>query len=301
MRTFKPNHGAIAFALVQAVLMQQAAAQSKAHLDAEAGVHVQEKAAREDAAIGRPATLAERSGPTDPADSAMFMVVRVTGLRAVPWKSYRAMRAAVAAYEKYRFLAPNAAFSFAVLPSSGKPIPPGFKLRVRTEDGQEFPVTLKNDELFQLPALPGPMVDADLVSNLKGGQLRIGLLVHTPGVPLEKERLGDVRLRALINEAIAEVDDPNDDPRCLHKRHRNDCSPRHVTVWHKPRAPTSGASIVEGNRRETLETNDDPSSLAYKMPISGAHWGDDAIIEFNYTKPLRPLRLSEVAIYEANN
>lgn len=74
-----------------------------------------------------------------------------------------------------------------------------------------------------------------------------------------------------------------------------------VTVWHKPRAPASGAWIVEGTRREALETNEDQQSPAYRMPISGGHWGNDAIIEFDYKKPPPALSLAEVAIYNANN
>jgi hypothetical protein len=264
------------------------------------GAHAQDNRARSDAPSSNPASVGERT-ERNGADTAAFMVVRVTGLRAVSWKSYRAMRAAVAAYEKYKFLAPDAVFSFAVLPPAGKALPANFKLRVRTKDGQEYPVTLENGELFQLPVLPDLNADADLVSNLNGGQLRIGLLVHTRSVPPEKERLGDVRLRFQINQAIADVDDPNDDPKCLWKTRRNGCKRPSITVWHKPRAPANGASIVEADRREVLEASDDPNSPSYKMPISGGHWGNDALIEFDYRKPLRPLNLSEVAIYDAND
>jgi TPR repeat protein len=266
-----------------------------------AGAHGQDKPALPDATSDKPAPDPGSTGPQDQADIAAFMVVRVTGLRAVPWKSYRAMRAAVAAYEKYRSLAPDAVFRFAVLAPAGKALPANFKLRVRTEDGHEFPITLENGELFQLPVLPDPEVDADLVSNLKGGQLRIGLLVHTPSVPPEKERLGDVRLRSEITQAIAEVDDPGDDFRCYRKRRGNDCKRPHFALWHRPRAPTTGASIVEANHRQALEANDDPNDPAYKMPIFSGRWSNDAVIEFAYKKPLPPLKLSQVAIYDAND
>ena len=240
--------------------------------------------------------------PSSQVDPGAFIVVRVTGLRAVPWKSYRAMRAAVAAYEAYRFLAPDAVFSFALMAPPGKTLPPNFALRVRTRDGEEFPIVLEDGELFQLPVLPDPEADADLVSNFKDGPLRIGLLVHTRSVAPEKERLGDVRLRNQISQAIADVDHPNDDPRCLRKRAgHNGCPGHRVTVWYRPRAPASGASIVEGERRAALEANRDPVLQAYKMPISGGNWGDDAIIEFDYKRPLPRPRLSSVAIYTAND
>ena len=237
------------------------------------------------------------------ADTSAGAVVRVTGLRAIPWKSYRALRAAVAAFETYKSLAPDAVFGFAVLPPVGKTLPPNFALRVRTRDGREFPVPVERGELFQLPALPDPDVDANLVSNLIEGLLRIGLFVHTPTVPADKERLGDVRLRAEISQAIADVDHPRDDPACLSKRLLlpRRCRPAHVAIWYKPRAPASGAWVVEGSRREALAGNGDPAFPAFKMPVNAGHLGNDAIIEFDYKTPPGPVKYASVAIYDASD
>jgi hypothetical protein len=248
-------------------------------------------------------TMQDTPAPAAQADTSAGAVVRVTGLRALPWKSYRALRAAVAAFEKYRSLAPDAVFGFAVLPPAGKTLPPHFALRVRTRDGKEFPVPVESGELFQLPVLPDPDIDADLVSNLKEGQLRIGLLVRTPTVPADKERLGDVRLRAEISQAIADVDHPSDDPECLTKRLLlpRRCRPAHVAIWYKPRAPASGAWVVEGRRREALAGNGDPVYPAFKMPVNAGHLGNDAVIEFDYKNPPGPVKHASVAIYDAND
>lgn len=268
-----------------------------------ASTPVRESEPRLDALAGRRTMIAASQAPSEEADPHMFMVVRVTGLRAVPWKSYRAMRAAVAAFEEYKSLAPDALFRFALMPPPGKSLPANFALRVRNRDGVEFPIALENGELFQLPVLPQVGMDADLVSNFKDGALRIGLLVHTRSVPSEKERLGDVRLRAAITQAIVDVDNPVDDPRCLRKRPgHNSCKARQrAVIWHNPRAPATGAWIVEGARREALASNQDPRSPSYKMPVAGGRWGDDAIIEFDYVRPASPPRLSEVAVYAAGD
>jgi len=236
------------------------------------------------------------------ADPDTFMVVRVSGLRAVPWKSYRAMRAAIAAYENYRpILAPDAVFRFALMPPPGTALPPNFALRVRARDGREFPIALDNRELFDLPDLPDLDSEADLVSNLKGARLRIGLLVHTPGVAPEKERLGDVRLRYVINEAIANADDPDARGTCWRTKSRPHCKFVRVSVWHNPRAPAAGAVIVEGERRAALVSSRDPVSPSYKMPLS-RDWGNDAVVEFDYRRALaRPPTLAEVAIYNGND
>lgn len=230
-------------------------------------------------------------------------MVRVTGLRAVPWKSYGAMRAAVSAYEKHQSLAPDAVFSFALMPPAGMQLPPNFALRVRTETGQEFPIPLEHGELFTLPLLPDLEAEADLVSNFKGGTLRIGLLVHTPTVSPEKLRLGDLRLRYEINAAIAMFDDPQEyDAQCKGTGRWSRCKRPSKAIWHQPWAATSGAWIIEGSRRTPLQANDDPKNPMYRMPIASGQWSNDAIIEFDYKVPLlRPRKLFEVAIYNAND
>lgn len=260
--------------------------------------HAQDRPASADAPDGKPAQVAAGADPASDAD-APVLVVRVTGLRAVPWKSYSAMRAALAAYEEHKALAPDAMFSFAVLPPEGKKLPPNFNLRVRTRDGAEFPITLENGELFQLPVLPDPDVKADLVSNLKGGQLRIGLLVHTRSVAPEKERLGDIRLRCEINEAIASVDRGR--PVSWRRPPSNFCTRSGATIWHRPRAPTRGASILTNGRREALPSNGNPNQPAYEVRICCGGWGNDAIVEFDYKQALGHLKFSEVAVYDAKD
>jgi TPR repeat protein len=256
---------------------------------------------RAEASSDNPASNPQRIGAQNQADAAAVPVVRVTGLRAVPWKSYRAMRAALAAYEKYRYLAPDAMFSFAILPSVGKTLPPNFEFRVRTRDGAEFPIRLERGGLFQLPVVPDPDADANLVSNLKEGQLRIGLLLHTRNVPPAEERLGDVRLRNEISQAIGDVEHPNDDPGCWRRRNANECRRGHTTVWFKPRAPASGAWLVEGNRREALESNGDRDYPSYRIPINAGHLGNDVIITFDYKHPLGSVQQTVVMVYDESD
>jgi hypothetical protein len=225
-----------------------------------------------------------------------FMVVRVSGVRAIPWKSYRAMRAGMAAYEAHKDLAPNSAFRFAVLTTpANQKLPPDFKLRVRTKDDREHPITLKQGELFELPLLPDPDTDADIVSNWKGAALRIGLLVHTLSVLPEQERLGDARLRCEINRAMEGVAATGG--RYFDKRRVASC--QRTATWHVPRAPATGAWITEGNRREALESDGNPAYPAFRLPLAGEGWGNDAIVSFDYRTPVITLSLSEVAIYNA--
>lgn len=220
-------------------------------------------------------------------------VVRVTGLRALPWKSYGALRAAVSAYEKYKLLAPDAVFRFAVMPPAGMRLPLNSALRVRTMRGQEFPIRLEHGELFTLPLLPGLQGDAELVSNLKAGGLRIGLLVHTPTVSPEKLCLGDLRLRYEINAAIAMFDNPWEyDTKCRGKSRWIRCKRPSKEIWHRPWIATHGAWIVDGGGRMPLKVHDDPEKHMYRMPITSEHWSNDVIIELDYSMPMqRPRKL----------
>ena len=238
----------------------------------------------------------------EPPGEVMF-VVHVTSLRAVPWKSYGAMRAAVAAYEKHQALAPDAVFRFAVMPPAGMTLPPNFALRVRSETGQEFPIRLEHGELFTLPPLPELDGKADLVSNFKDGALRIGLLVHSRKIAPDKLRLGDLRLRQAITAAILMFDNPWEyDAQCKRTGRWSRCKRPGTQIWHRPWTGTSGAWIVEGERRTPLQANEDPKNRMYRLPLASAQWGNDAVIEFDYkTPPLRPRKLFEAAIYDGND
>lgn len=233
----------------------------------------------------------------------VMFVVHVTSLRAVPWKSYGAMRAAVAAYEKHQALAPDAVFRFAVMPPPGMTLPPNFALRVRSETGQEFPIRLEHGELFTLPPVPELDGKADLVSNFKGGPLRIGLLVHSRTVAPDKLRLGDLRLRQAITAAILMFDKPWEyDAQCKGTGRWSRCKRPGTQIWHRPWTETSGAWIVEGDRRTPLQANQDARNRMYRLPIASTQWGNDAVIEFDYqAPPLRPRQLFEAAIYDGND
>lgn len=236
------------------------------------------------------------------ADTEAFIVIHVSGVRALPWKSYRAMRAAMAAYVKFKSLAPDTSFRFAVLAPRGKTLPPNFKLRVRGRNGDEFPIALEEGGLFQLPLQLEPGADADLVSNFKDGPLRIGLLVHTRGVDADKERLGDVRLRALINNAIADADNPDHYPGCLRRLERDPgCRPRDPSIWFRPRAPASAAWLVDGQRRQALATRGDPAFPAFEVPVLSWNLSDDALIEFAFGSSAPPAGLPVVAIEDATD
>jgi hypothetical protein len=230
-------------------------------------------------------TMACRTaGASQPAEYPQ--VVRVTGLRAIPWKSYRAMRAAMEAYANYKNLAPDAMFSFGVVLPPGEKLPPNFAMRVRTPEGTEYPVTMEG-RLFKLPILPNNVLDADLVTNLKGIPVKIGILMETPGVPPGMDRLGDLRLTCQIDRAIDRVEDG------LFARllRPNMCETSNGSYWMAVRLPSASAALVEGMRTAPLEHRDIAHRTEYKIPLHDVSWSNNTLVDYEYTKPF-PARLT---------
>lgn len=227
--------------------------------------------------------------------------MEVGGLAAAPGAAYRALRAGQAGYESHKLLAPDATFRFAVLAPAGVTLPADFRLALRTRNGREVPVALEHGGLFQLPALAEPDVEADLVSNLPDGRLRIGVLVLTPGVPAQQERLGDLRLRSRIFQAMSDADHTNEDRGWLFSLLcGSGCRPLRPALWQAPGSPATGAWVVDRNHAEPLESRGGPAAPSYRIPLPTRRLSDDALIAFD--RPNAPaLPLPDVAVYGADD
>jgi hypothetical protein len=209
-------------------------------------------------------------------------VVRVTGVRAIPWKSYRAMRAGLAAYEKYKALAPDAEFSYGVVLGPGKKLPDNFAMRVLTSKGKEYPITM-NGRLFALPMLPEDEFDADLVTNMRGFQIKVGIKLWTPAIPLDKYRLGDLRLSCEIDRAIDHVDDGVFAK--LLAANKCDSNLGNYMTTAPLNMPTSGGYLVEGERSVMLARKRAEEGIYYAVPLYDQGWSNEALLEFDYTRP----------------
>lgn len=217
------------------------------------------------------------SMPSDAPD-----VVRVTGLRAIPWKSYRAMRAAMDAYAKYKGHAPDAEFNFGLKLSDGYKLPPNFAMRVRTREGSEYPIVMKG-VLFIPPILPDDTLDADVVTNVKGVTIRVGTQVDTPGVPAGMDRLGDRRLACQIDRAIKRVEDDL----VTRLLRPNYCENEGVNYWISPSQPANDAELVDGERRMRLRASNGGSGMRFQLPLHDIRWSDDALVVYQYQRPFQ--------------
>jgi hypothetical protein len=237
------------------------------------------------------------TAPASSQDAEPMRVVEVTGLRAVPWKSYRAMLVAETTYREYKDeLAPQAQFLFAVLPPPGQQFAKNFALRVRMSDGREVPIRFERENMFKLPALPVPDPDAELVSNFKGGRLRIGMHLRTPNVPPESLRLGDLRLACRI-----EVGLERDEQSLLARLILPDrCTSRLRASKHSSigQLPTSGAILRQADREMALPAVIEGNKVAmYKVPLHDTAWSNDALVIFDYKDPPKGLMPELIATF----
>ena len=216
-----------------------------------------------------------QSTPSDAPD-----VVRVTGVRAIPWKSYRAMRAAMDAYVKYKDHAPDARFSFGLVLPDGYELPPNFAMRVRTPEGVEYPIVMKG-KLFIPPILPDDALDADVVTNLKGVTVKIGTQIDTPGVPAGMDRLGDRRLACQIARAIRRVEDDL----VTRLLRPNYCEKLTTDYWVTPSRSADGAELIDGERRMTLDARKEGADMMFRLPLQDTSWNDNAIVFYRYKVP----------------
>lgn len=225
-----------------------------------------------------------QSAPSEAPD-----VVRVTGVRAIPWKSYRAMRAAMDAFAKYKAHAPDAEFNFGLVLPAGYELPLNFAMRVRTPAGLEYPIVMKG-KFFIPPILPDNALDADVVTNLKGFTVKIGTQVETAGVPAGMARLGDMRLACQIGRAIKRVEDAP----LTRLLRPNYCENRTSNYWMTPSRPADGAELVDGERRMTLDAGTEETGVSFRIPLQDTGWSDNALVIYRYKVPYegKPARLT---------
>lgn len=213
--------------------------------------------------------------------------VEVRDVKNPDMKSYRAVMAGVDAFEEHHALAPAVPeLRFRLSARGGQEQAAGDPLYLRiVGNGDPVPVPVAPDGTFAVPRVPSAFDDdADLVLNRKKGMLRGRPDIHTPGLPDNVRRLGDLRLECQVMVAIAKREIG-----LLLKLFINTVAM--TTDWcdmsfDKKKVRFSfaslraleGAEIVDGERREKLEFHD----FSFKTPIAENDWSNDARIELRY-------------------
>jgi len=219
--------------------------------------------------------------------------VEVQGVKNPDMKSYRAVVAGLDAFEEHHALAPTVPeLHFRLSPRAGQEQPAGEALYLRiVGNGDPIPVPIAQDGTFSVPRVQSAIDDdADLVLNRKKGELKGYPDIRTPGLPESVRRLGDLRLECQVMIAIAKKE-----MGLMMKLFVNTVAmttnwcdmsfdKKKVRFSFRSERPLVSAEIVDGERREKIDTHD----FSFRTPIGESDWSNDARIELRYAPELTP-------------
>jgi hypothetical protein len=152
-------------------------------------------------------------------------------------------------------------------------------------NGDPIPLPLAVDSSFTVPRNQAALDDdADLVLNRRKGQLEGRPDIHTPGLPANVRRLGDLRLECQVQVAIVKSE-----LSFLVRAAINTllltsdwCNIKNGQFWIQAPGIVNEAVIVEGERRVPI----DVQHTGFLAPISNASWSDEARIELQLAPEL---------------
>jgi hypothetical protein len=235
---------------------------------------VAQAAAQEAAATATPA-----SAPAAEATA----VVEVSSVKNPQFKPYRQMLKGLDAYNAHRALAPQAPLQFLLVTDGGKAALTDVTLRIAGEN-TSFPLALAKDGTFTFERIQAAIDDnADMVSNKRRGLLHWRPNIHTPNVPADARRLGDLRLECEMSWAVTKDD--------LSFLKRNGiellgglCHSSQVMLHYEAPRELASATLVSGERRQTLVI-DEKNHRVFSPPLSDATWNDDALVLYEFAAP----------------
>lgn len=217
--------------------------------------------------------------PGEPAQDEIAQVVDVQSTRDPELRSYRTMLKGVDAYADHLRLAPDAPLRFMLIPATPSGRLDGVTLHLEA-DNLSIPIPLAANGSFQLARDKTAYdANADLVSNKKRDTLRWRADIHTPGLPANVRRLGDLRLECEIRWAV-EQDRLSFVRRNLFRMAGGPC---HSSLIHVP-FPTfralAAVRATSGGRTADIRITDD--RLRYVPPLHDGSWDNDTLLTLTY-------------------
>jgi hypothetical protein len=210
--------------------------------------------------------------------------VSVKAIKDPEIKAYRSMLAGLDAFDKYHDLAPDAPALRFVLSSLSEDTGFAFtqtKLSIRG-DTVSIPVPIGTDNSFVLPRNKQAEDDnADLILDLRKGQIRGRPDVRSPGIPVNMRRLGDLRLECEVRSAIAKAD-MNFVFRgaiATATLGRGLCNSPKMHMGFFAGKNINGLTLISDTRREPLTRFSGPN---YFPPIGDKSWPDNTLVEFMF-------------------
>lgn len=229
------------------------------------------------AALAAGAAAQESAAPPDAPQ-----VVYVAASKDPEWKTYAAFAAGLELHEQLRHLAPQAPLRFILRPQRRDASYAGVTLQLKG-DTTSIPVPIAPDGTFALPYSEAALADnAELMLNRKKGTFRWRPDIHSPGVPDNARRLGDLRLECEVRWAIEQHELPYL-MRKVFNAAGGPCHSASIKVDFLSGRPIAAMRLVAPGRRVAL-----PAALIehegriFMPPLHETSWPDDALVEFDY-------------------
>ena len=217
--------------------------------------------------------------PGDTASQEIQQVVDVQSTRDPDLRPYRTMLKGLDAYADHQRLAPGAPLRFMLVPATPQARLDGVTLHL-SADNLSIPVPLAADGGFTLTRDKTAYdANADLVSNKKRDTLRWRADIHTPGLPANVRRLGDLRLECEIRWAV-EQDQLSFVRRNLFRMAGGPC---HSSLIHVPYPVFRKLLAVQARSGErTLDIRITEDRQRYVPPLHDQSWDDNTLLTLTY-------------------
>ena len=213
-----------------------------------------------------------------PTDTDKPQVIEVGGVKNPEPKSYKVMLKGMEAFEEHRRYSPAAPMKFKLIPRTPGGSIVGVTLRISGDNTSEN-VPIASDGTFVLPYIEAAIDDnAELITNRKKSALRWRGDIHTPGVPANARRLGDLRMECEIGWAVHK-EDMNFFVRNGLTLAGGPCHIKSIQLrYQAPRHATS-VTLISGARRQTLPFIPKYENV-FSPPVADTSWDDESLIEY---------------------
>lgn len=208
--------------------------------------------------------------------------VHIAGTRDPDWKTYRAFIAGMDVFVTELRHAPDAALRFVLMPRQTGLSNHGLLLRIASDE-RSIAVPVADDGSFALPRDQAAAdAGAELVLNRKRELFRWRPNIHSPNVPANARRLGDLRLECAVRWAVEQADLPVF-VRAVAAAFGGACHSPRVKVDFVSAQAINDIYLVDGARREALPRQwIEQAGHVYLPPVHDPTWSDDTLLEFDY-------------------
>lgn len=225
---------------------------------------------------------AQNIEPTPPTSDTV-QVVEVSGMKNPELKPYRQMLKGIDAFEKFHSLAPAAFLKFQLISDTKEVAFDKVTLRI-SGDATDVALLVGLDGTFVLPRIASAAAEnAALVSNMPKGLLRWRGDVHSPDVPANTRRIGDLRLECEVGWAVNRED--------MSFVARNSlsalgglCHSKMIGLRSPAPRPLASVTLVSGQRKLALQIEPGTKRIFFP-PLADTSWDDDSLIVFEFADP----------------